>query len=222
MPVVRALPRLRTNLLAYGAARPRTSADAVTFDLGSGRPTVARDDWRGAHIRLASGREPSDLDAALAPSVAGGAAALLLRAVLERQDVRNADVALRRHELRAGVEPGVARLILEVDSAWTLAELPALLAAVDRHGGVTLNVEALAADLALRGALDAGSPSLQHAVAHVALAASAARLPWWLLAPAADPGVRARLAELAYREGAAGIYVAAEPEVAGFNALFGG
>ena len=222
MPVVRALPRLRTNLLAAGAARPLTVADAVTFDLGTRRRTVARGDWRGAHVRLASGREPSDLDAALAPSIAGGAAALLLRAVLERQDVRNADVALRRHEVRANVEPGAVRLILEVDSAWTLAELPPLLAAVDRHGGVTLNVEALAADLGLRAALDATPASLQHAVAEVALAAVAARLPWWLFAPAATSGVRARLAELAYREGASGIYVAAEPEVAGFNALFGG
>jgi citrate lyase beta subunit len=54
----------------------------------------------------------------------------------------------------------------------------------------------------------------------VAITARAAALPWLLLAPHTDPGVRSLLANRAHAFGASGAYVRSESEAGGFNQLF--
>ncbi len=228
---------LRTNLTIAGSddvpylAARGTSADSVTIDLATpavagereaARQTAARHvrriaaTGRGVHVRVSDTRS-DELEADLAAVTGPALQAVLLSGTEIAQDVRDADVAIRKHEMRRKVEPGTVRLIAEVDSAAGLAELPRMLSAVDRHEAVALNAGALARDLGLR---DAHPSLLEHAMASVALAARAADLPWLLLDGRSEPGARSALATLAQRLGAAGAYVASEAEARGFNELF--
>jgi citrate lyase beta subunit len=223
---------MRTNLLVSAAAvlagASRTVTDAVTVDAaliprsgtsrrGAAAPALALE--RPLHMRIAIDRRlgfEGSLDDTIHPAVV----AVLLGGVDRPQDVRDADVALRRREMRTGLEPGTVRLVSEVGSALALRALPGMIEAVDRHSAVALNTDALAADLALPGPPATHLALLDHAMAEVALAARVARLPWLLLAPNLDAGTRASLAGRAHAHGAAGVYITSEPEAAGFNSLF--
>ncbi len=207
----------RTNLvLPPGAPAAPTRADAVTTSPGGAE--AARAAGVPIHARLAHPREGllrSQLEA-----LAGPVACVLLAGTTQPQDLRTADVELRRHELHSGLTPGSIGLIPEIASAAAIERLPQLLASVDRIASVGLDIEAIAADL---GAPDARAEALQAPVlARVALAASAAGLPWTVGALGFSPGERAALAARARALGAAGVQVLAEAEVAGFNALFSG
>lgn len=221
----------RTNLLvttaAALAAASHTAAGAVTVDAALLPEPAAR---RGAalepialprplHMRIAIDRRlgfEASLDETINPAVV----AVLLGGVDRPQDVRDADVALRRREMRTGLEPGAVRLICEVGSALALRALPGMIEAVDRHSAVALNTDALADDLALPGPPATHLALLEHAMADVSIAARVARLPWLLLTPALDAGARSMLATRAHAHGAAGVYITAEPEAAGYNSLF--
>ena len=228
---------LRTNLTIAGiddapylAARG-TAADSVTIDLAT--PAVAGEreaalrtaarhvrriaaTGRGVHVRVSDTRS-GELEADVAAVTGAALQAVLLSGAEIAQDVRDADVAIRKHEMRRKVVPGTLRLIPEIDSATGLAELPQMLGAVDRHEAVALNAGALARDLGLR---DAHPSLLEHAMAAVDVAARAAGLPWLLLDGRAQPGARSELTTLAQRLGAAGAYVVSEAEARGFNQLF--
>lgn len=224
---------VRTNLLVTAtealANSQGTAADAITVDQallsrpaaagrgrrGEGTPTFERP----VHMRIAIDRRlgfEAALEATLNPAVA----AVLLGGVDRPQDVRDADVALRRREMRLDLEPGRVRLISEVGSALALRALPQMIEAVDRHSAVALNTDALAVDLGLPGGPSAHLALIDHAMADVAISARVAGIPWMLLAPALDAGARSMLATRAHAHGAAGVYITAEPEAAGFNSLF--
>jgi citrate lyase beta subunit len=168
-------------------------------------------------VRVANpraGRLRAELEAALSEDVA----AVLLAETRLPQDLRDADVELRRQELQLGLTPGRFRLIPEVGSAAALARLAQLLAAVDRLASVGVDLEAVANDL---GAPDATAAALQQPLlAQIAVTATAARVPWTVAATGFSAGDRAALASRARALGAAGVYVASEAEVAGLNALF--
>ncbi len=232
MPESRALA-LRTSLLVDPAAATppvTTAADAVVFDLAAasaGGRSVVREAigpavlavakaGREAHARVSHARSAA-FDADLLASVGKQLTAVVLTATEIPQDVRDADVGIRKHEMRLGITPGSVRLIAEIDSAAGLSALAAILGAVDRHAAVTLNSDGLRADLHL-DARAAGA--IDHAMWEVALAAASARLPWTVTAPAAPAQERARLAARAREFGAAGATVVAEAEVRGLNALF--
>jgi citrate lyase subunit beta/citryl-CoA lyase len=231
---------LRSILVVRGA-RPEqheraaaTSADAVVFDLASPEtheerealrslaarhiPLVARR-GRGTQVRVADARS-GELEADLEATVGGSLHAVILAGAEEPQDVRDADVAIRKHEMRRKVRPGQVRLIPEVDSAAGLQALPSLLTAVDRHAAVALNLEALAMDLGMPGVGTASLPLFDHAMSVATLAASAAHLQWLLLVPHADAGMRSALANRAHALGAGGAYVRSESEANGFTRLF--
>jgi citrate lyase subunit beta/citryl-CoA lyase len=230
----------RSNLLIRGLhpaafeAAALTAADAVTFDLATPEthaeraglrqlaakhaPLIARR-GRGVHLRVADTRS-GELDADLDALVSASIEAVLLSGAEEPQDVRDTDVAIRKREMRRKIAPGHIRLIPEIDSAAGLRSLPRLIEAVDRLGAVALNIEALARDFGLTGAPAASMPLFEHAMAEVAFDAHGAALPWLLLAPHADQGVRAALANRAHALGAAGAYVRSEGEAAGFRTLF--
>ena len=220
-----------------------STADAVTLDLVSDEARTFNTRAARAALRTltAAGRtvdirlgparsERADiqLDALLDSGHASSVRALLLASPRTPQDVRDADVAIRKREMRADVEPGSIRLITEIASAITLRDLAALVEAVDRHGALALNVDALAADLRLpagsvvTGGAATGSAAtvIDHAMAQLAIHAAAAKLPWVVLAPSVASGVRAELAGRAFEHGAAGVYVASATETRGLNALF--
>jgi citrate lyase subunit beta/citryl-CoA lyase len=224
---------LRTSLLldaGAGAPPTETAADAVALDLAlptarghdAARKAVAAatrtlaDAGRDVHARVSAARS-GELDADLLASVGTPLTAVVLAGTEIPQDVRDADVGIRRHEMRLGIEPGTVRLIAEIDSAAGLSAVAAILKAVDRHSAVALNTDGLDSDLRLAGA---ATPALDHAMWDLALAAAAARLPWTVTAPAATPDDRARLAARAHEFGASGVTVTAETEVRGLNALF--
>ena len=207
----------RTNLILLpGAPVTASRADAVTSSPDAS--AAARAAGVSVHVRLAHPREGllrSQLEA-----IDGPVACVLLASVVQPQDLRTVDVELRRHELHRGLTPGSIGLIPEIGSAAAIERLPQLLGAVDRIASVGLDLEAVAADL---GAPDARAEALQAPVlARVALAVSAAGLPWTVGALGFSSGDRARLAARAHALGAAGVYVLAESEVAGLNALFAG
>ena len=207
----------RTNLILLpGAPVAATRADAVTSSPDA--TEAARAAGVPVHVRLAHPRE--GLLGEQLEALDGPVACVLLASVVQPQDLRTADVELRRHELHAGLTPGSIGLIPEIGSAAAIERLPQLLAAIDRIASVGLDLEAVAADL---GAPGARAEVLQAPVlARVALAVSAAGLPWTVGALGFSPGDRARLAARAHSLGASGGYVLAESEVAGLNALFSG
>ena len=205
----------RTNLMLLPDAPPRaTRADAVTA--GAGATAAAAASGAAVHVRVANPRE-GKLREQLEAVGAEVACVLLAETVLP-QDLRDADVELRRRELQLGLTPGRIGLIPEIGSAAALARLPQLLAAVDRLASVGVDIEGLADDL---GAPDARTQALQEPLlAQAAVAAAAARLPWTVGAVGFAAGDRARLAARAHALGASGVYVQRESEVAGFSSLF--
>ncbi len=233
---------LRSNLVvsgtdeaAYGAART-TAADAVTFDLAAPEQHAEHERLRAltrkhaprvfvagrpVHVRVHDARSEL-LDDDLAAVITDAVTAVVLPGVEEPQDARDADVAIRKQEMRLGITPGTVRLIAEVDSAVGLHALSGVLGAIDRFSAVSLNADALRVDLRVtdRGLLAEGpaAPSglLEHAAADVAIAAQAAGLPWVLNAVER----REALATRAHDYGAAGVYIRAEAEARGMNALF--
>ncbi len=207
----------RTNLILLPDAPVAASrADAVTS--APGATAGARAAGVPVQVRLTHPRE--GLLREQLEGLDGPVASVLLASVMQPQDLRTADVELRRHELHAGLTPGSIGLVPEIGSAAAIERLPQLLAAVDRIASIGLDIEAVAANL---GAPDEHAEALQAPVlGRVALAASAANVPWTVGAPGFSPGDRARLAARAHALGASGVYVLAESEVAGLNALFSG
>ncbi|MCY3656542.1 MAG: aldolase/citrate lyase family protein [Chloroflexi bacterium] len=211
------MPAPRTNLILLPLfAVGRTRADAVTA--GVENVDTAAATGVEVHVRVANPRAErlrEDLDAA----VGAGCSAVLLAETLLPQDLRDADVELRRQELQHDLVPGQVGLIPEIGSAAALARLPQLLAAVDRLVSVGVDIEAVVNDL--------GAPNPAAAAVHwpllgqIAVAATAARVPWTVGAMGFTAGQRAALASRARAFGADGVYVTSEAEVVGMNALFG-
>src|SRR5690606_29676260 len=217
---------LRSNLVVDAAdedgarAAAGTAADAVTFDLAAPlrhadraaarvlvaeqAPQVARA-GRIVMVRVGDTRS-GELEADLDATVGRHLAAVVLPGVEVPQDARDADVLIRKREMRAKVRPGTIRLIAEVDSALGLRALPAILEAVDRHSAVALHVDGLRADLRLGERAEAIH---DHAMADVALATRAAGLPWLLSGfdPARGSGT---VATRAHDFGVSGVFVRRE------------
>jgi citrate lyase beta subunit len=95
-----------------------------------------------------------------------------------------------------------------------------MLEAVDRHGAIAINVDALLAQAGAVGTAAAHhGPSrsvlAEHAMAGIALAAAAAEVPWIVTGRGA-----AALATLAMQLGASGVALTSDAEARGMNALF--
>ena len=210
------MPAPRTNLilLPVFAVGP-TRADAVTAgieNVGTAAATGAE-----IHVRVASPRAER-LREDLETAVGAGAAAILLAETLVPQDLRDADIELRRQELHHDLVPGQVGLIPEIGSAAALARLPQLLAAVDRLVSVGVDLAGVADDL---GAPNPTAAAVQQPLlAQIAVTATAAGVPWTVAGMGFSAGQRAALASRARALGAAGVYVTSEAEVAGMNTLF--
>lgn len=211
-------------------AAARSAADAVVIDLA--RPAVVgkRDKARTLAVKHAkaiakTGRpvfarvadtRSHEMEADLDALAGGWLAAVVLTGAEAPQDARDADVQIRKREMRLGLTPGGIRLIPEVDSAEGLDALPRILEAVDRHAAVALSAEGLRIDLRLGGR---ASALYDHAMADVAIHADTARLPWVLSLDAHRPEWAA-LPVRAHDFGAAGLALHDETAVRGMNALF--
>ena len=231
---------LRTSLLVDALdvraldAACNSTADAVLIDLASpaayaDRANARRNANRAAEALAATGRivfaRVSDArsgatEGDIQSIVRANIAAVVLAGAVEPQDSRAVDVAIRKQEMRRGIEPGTVRLIADIDSAAGLRLLPASLEAIDRHSAVVLDVTALARDLGLPSAAAAHLNTLEHAMSELALTCAAAGIAWLLAAPGIDAGVRAALATSAHTHGAAGVVIASAAEAQGFNQLF--
>lgn len=188
-------PQARASAARHGRAIAKT-----------GRPVLVRvSDTR-------SGEMSADVEAVVGAWLTG----VVLAGVEEPQDTRDADVQIRKWEMRRKRTPGEIVLVPEVDSAEGLVGLFRMLTAVDRFGAISLSVDGLRADLRL----GPGATALyEHAMAEVAIAADAARLPWVLHVSHHRPGVES-MPTRAHAFGAAGVTVHGEGEARGMNSLF--
>jgi citrate lyase subunit beta/citryl-CoA lyase len=226
---------LRTLLVIPGveagtmAEAQRSAADAVVLDLAVPALTTERTEARatvtkvmaalGSHQRpvivRVSSASTDELEADIAAAVQPALSAIVLAGTETPQDARDADVLLRKYELRHEMTPGHVRLIPEIDSAAGLQALPIILGSVDRHEAVALNPLRMHRDLDLaRGLREAHD----HTMAFVAIAVRAAELPWLLGAFDGDRGFIE--ATRAHEFGAIGAAVASEASVRGVNSLF--
>lgn len=223
---------LMMDALDEGAMRKATStaADAVVIDLAhpslhgqraearrlaarhsaaiakTGRPVIVRvSDAR-------SGELAADIEAVASASVAG----ILVSGVEEPQDVRDADVAVRKHEVRRGLGAGGIDILPEIDSAEGLVALPRIVLAIDRARAVVLSVDGLRSDLRLG---EGAQPLFAHAMSQVAIHSDAARMPWVLHIARHRPSAEG-LPSLAHDLGAVGVTVHHEGEARGMNSLF--
>ena len=71
--------------------------------------------------------------------VRDGLSAVMLAGSERPQDARELDVAIRKQEMRRGLEPGGVRLIAEVDSAAGLRALPDILDSIEDRKSTRLN-----------------------------------------------------------------------------------
>lgn len=220
------------DALDEGAMKAATSsaADAVLIDLAhpslhghraearrlarrhgeaiarTGRPLLVRvSDNRSAEM-------PADIEAVVGPWITG----VVVSGVEEPQDARDADVQVRKYEMRSKLTPGEIAIVPELDSAEGLVALMRILLAIDRVQAISLSIDGLRRDLRL----GPGAGALyQHAMAEVAVHADAARLPWVVHVQHHRPGVE-QIPSLAHDFGAAGVTVHHEGEALGMNSLF--
>ncbi len=172
----------------------------------AGRPVLVR------VSDMLSGEMEADIAAVVSPALAG----VVLSGVEEPQDARDGDVLVRKYEMRGKLVPGEIDLVPEIDSAEGLVALYKILVSVDRLRAISLSIDGLRNDLRLGG----GATALyEHAMAEVAIAADAARMPWIVHVTHHRPGVE-RIPTRAQEFGAAGVTVHNEGEARGMNSLF--
>jgi len=207
-----------------------SAADAILIDLAApslhGQRTEARQlakrhaqaigkTGRPVLVRVSdarSGEMGADIEAVVGQWLTG----VVVSGVEEPQDVRDADVLVRKFEMRTKLVPGEIAIVPELDSAEGLVALMRILLAIDRVKAISLSIDGLRRDLRL----GPGAGTLyEHAMAEVAIHADAARLPWVVHVQhhRADVG---HIPTLAHDFGAAGVTVHHEGEALGMNSLF--
>lgn len=216
-------------------AAARSAADAVLIDLAHPSLHGQREQARGSAARHAraiaktgrpvlvrisdsrSGEMEADVAAMVQASRSGGGlSGVVISGVEEPQDARDADVLVRKYEMRSKLVPGEIDLLPEIDSAEGLVALHQILLSVDRLRAIVLSVDGLRRDLRL----GAGANALyDHAMAEVAIAADSARMPWLVHVAHHRPGVEV-IPTRAHEFGAAGVTVHNEGEARGMNSLF--
>jgi len=217
-----------SDVVAMAAAH-HSAADAVLLDLAapasSEQRGIARKVIAQAIQDIGATKRPvlarvsaagsGELDADLTATVGPCLTAVVLAGTEEPQDVRDADVLLRKYEMRDEIAPGTIRLIPEIDSAAGLQSLAVILTAVDRHAAVALNAAHLHDNLGLGQIL---RETHDQSMAMLAVAARSADLPWLL---GTFDAARALVDPTrAHEFGAAGAVIHSEASARGINSLF--
>ena len=159
-----------------------------------------------------SGEMAADIEGVVGPWLRG----VVVSGVEEPQDARDADVLVRKFEMRGGLTPGEIAIIPELDSAEGLVALMRIFLSIDRIRAVSLSIDGLRRDLRLGPGADA---LYQHAMADVSIHSDAARIPWFVHVQHHRPGAE-HIPTLAHDFGAAGVTVHHEGEARGMNSLF--
>ena len=162
----------------HGAMMP----DAIVFDMSSpiDEPSVSAtlenkiDQSKGDvvssyHVRFSIGTS-DDLRVKLYPIFSENIDAVWISGISETQQVRDADVEIRRLEMEHGIKPGTISLIPELNSVGTISELDGMLTAVDRVAAIALDLDSVYADLVVTNSGSSDDEFVQrHILAEVAM-----------------------------------------------------
>ena len=159
-----------------------TIPDAVVFDMSKSTgesfdPLTVKDRIRQSsdglgsrnHVRFSVGAS-DDLRTTLQSVFSHEIAAVWISGISETQQVRDADVEIRRLEMEHGMDPGTISLIPELNSVRSISLLDSILTAVDRVATIALNLDLVCSDLV--GAASDSSDDLfvqRHILAEVAM-----------------------------------------------------
>ncbi|HIE84287.1 MAG TPA: hypothetical protein EYQ00_10800 [Dehalococcoidia bacterium] len=98
--------------------------------------------------------------------------------ISEAQQVRDADVEVRRLEMEHGIKPGTISLIPELNAVYPISKLDGILTAADRVVGVALDLDSICADLAVANSNSSDDLFLQrHILTDVAIKVAAHNFP---------------------------------------------
>jgi len=142
-------------------------------------------------------------------------AGLVVEGVEIPQDVRDADVALRKYEGAQNLQPGVIVLFPEISSVEGLTALSSIVEAVDRIGAMFVNRNQIASDF---GRKPNFSGLNNYILSRTAIETRAKRIPWVLAEY--DKNIQSKLISTSYNSDAFGIVVTSEAQVSGINSLF--
>tara|TARA_A100001037_G_C15120741_1_gene623680 strand:+ start:294 stop:1148 length:855 start_codon:yes stop_codon:yes gene_type:complete len=140
---------------------------------------------------------------------------LVVDGVEAPQDIRDADVALRKYEGDQNLQPGFLALFPEISSVEGLVRLSDILESVDRIGAVFVNCSQITTDFGdKKDTLDLNNYILFRS----AFETRAKRIPWVL----AEYGknIQSKMISTAYNADAFGVVVTSEAQVLGINSLF--
>ena len=159
-----------------------TIPDAVVFDMSKAMgesfdPSTMKDRIRQSsdglgpcrHVRFSIGAS-DDFRTKLLSVFSQDIAAVWISGISEAQQVRDADVEIRRLEMEHGIDPGTISLIPELNSVRSISLLDSILTAVDRVATIALNLDLVCSDLV--GAASDSSDDLfvqRHILAEVAM-----------------------------------------------------
>ena len=166
-----------------------TSPDAVVFDMSKSTgesfdPSTMKDRIRQSsdglgpcrHVRFSIGAS-DDFRIKLLSVFSHDIAAVWISGISEAQQVRDADVEIRRLEMEHGIDPGTISLIPELISVRSISLLDTILTAVDRVATIALNLDLVCADLVGTGSDSSDDLFVQrHILANVALKVAAQNL----------------------------------------------
>ena len=163
--------------------------DAVVFDMSKSTgesfdPSTMKDRIRQSsdglgpcrHVRFSIGAS-DDFRTKLLSVFSQDIAAVWISGISEAQQVRDADVEIRRLEMEHGIDPGTISLIPELISVRSISLLDTILTAVDRVATIALNLDLVCADLVGTGSDSSDDLFVQrHILANVALKVAAQNL----------------------------------------------
>ena len=163
--------------------------DAVVFDMSKSTgesfdPSTMKDRIRQSsdglgpcrHVRFSIGAS-DDFRTKLLSVFSQDIAAVWISGISEAQQVRDADVEIRRLEMEHGIDPGTISLIPELISVRSISLLDTILTAVDRVATIALNLDLVCADLVGTGSDSSAALFVQrHILANVALKVTAQNL----------------------------------------------
>ena len=167
-----------------------TTPDVIVFDFSSSAltalnsPTVKHKISQltgvmspSRHLRVAvstSSNFRSQLDVVLSSDISS----VWIAGISEAQQVRDADVEVRRLEMEHGIKPGTITLIPELNTVYPISVLDGILTAADRVVGVALNLDSVCADLVVANSNSSDNLFLQrHILTDVAMRVAAHNFP---------------------------------------------
>tara|TARA_B110000438_G_scaffold253602_1_gene259319 strand:- start:105 stop:944 length:840 start_codon:yes stop_codon:yes gene_type:complete len=128
------------------------------------------------HVRFPV-RTSSGLRSKLQRVFSADITAVWIAGISEAQQVRDADVEIRRLEMEHGIKPGTISLIPELNTIYPISVLDGILTAVDRIVGVALDLDSICADLVVTNSSSSGDLFVQrHILTDVAMRVTAHNL----------------------------------------------